>query len=31
LLIGCGELPDDDSAERHVQEVVALFLRAYRV
>ncbi len=30
LLIGCGELPDVNSAERHVQEVVALFLRAYR-
>ncbi|HEY0286009.1 MAG TPA: TetR/AcrR family transcriptional regulator [Pseudomonas sp.] len=30
LLIGCGELPDEQSAEQHVQEVVALFLRAYR-
>jgi TetR/AcrR family transcriptional repressor of mexJK operon len=30
LLIGCGELPDDKVAERHVQEVVGLFLRAYR-
>jgi TetR/AcrR family transcriptional repressor of mexJK operon len=30
LLIGCGELPNDEAAERHVQDVVRLFLRAYR-
>lgn len=31
LLIGCGAVPTDEEAEAHVQEVVALFLRAYRV
>ncbi|WP_426112087.1 TetR/AcrR family transcriptional regulator [Pseudomonas sp. DSP3-2-2] len=31
LLVGCGELPDDASAERHVRDVVGLFMRAYRV
>ena len=30
LMVGCGELPDQDSAERHVREVVELFMRAYR-
>ena len=30
LLIGCGELPDEQEAEAHVQEVVSLFMRAYR-
>jgi TetR/AcrR family transcriptional repressor of mexJK operon len=30
LLIGNGELPDEQAAERHVQEVVALFLKAYK-
>ncbi|WP_122318693.1 TetR/AcrR family transcriptional regulator [Pseudomonas cichorii] len=30
LLVGCGAPPDADSAERHVQEVVALFMRAHR-
>nr|WP_272903795.1 TetR/AcrR family transcriptional regulator [Pseudomonas petrae] len=31
LLIGTGELPDEKAAEDHVGEVVALFLKAYRV
>lgn len=31
LLVGCGEMPDDASAERHVQDVVKLFMRAYGV
>ncbi|MFJ4141590.1 TetR/AcrR family transcriptional regulator [Pseudomonas sp. NPDC089734] len=31
LLVGCGEPPDAESAERHVQEVVTLFVRAHRV
>jgi TetR/AcrR family transcriptional repressor of mexJK operon len=30
LLVGCGEMPDDDTGEQHVQDVVALFLRAFR-
>ncbi|RRV08184.1 TetR/AcrR family transcriptional regulator [Pseudomonas sp. v388] len=30
LMVGCGELPDQASAERHVREVVELFIRAYR-
>lgn len=30
LLVGCGELPDPEAAERHVREVVELFMRAYR-
>jgi TetR/AcrR family transcriptional repressor of mexJK operon len=30
LLIGTGELPDEEAAERHVREVVAMFLKAYR-
>ncbi|WP_419711785.1 TetR/AcrR family transcriptional regulator [Pseudomonas sp. NFX224] len=30
LLFGCGEPLDDEAAERHVQEVVGLFMRAYR-
>jgi TetR/AcrR family transcriptional repressor of mexJK operon len=30
LMVGCGELPDPDTAERHVREVVELFMRAYR-
>ncbi|WP_407732976.1 TetR/AcrR family transcriptional regulator [Pseudomonas citronellolis] len=30
LLIGCVELPPVEESERHVQEVVELFLRAYR-
>ncbi|MDD0999069.1 TetR/AcrR family transcriptional regulator [Pseudomonas sp. TNT2022 ID1044] len=30
LLFGCGEPLDDEAAESHVQEVVALFMRAYR-
>ncbi len=30
LLIGNGELPDAESGERHVQEVVGLFLKAYK-
>lgn len=29
LLVGCGELPDDATAEAHVQEVVGLFMRGY--
>jgi len=31
LLVGCGELPDDATAEAHVQEVVGLFMRGYGV
>ncbi len=31
LLVGCGERPDEASAEAHVQEVVGLFMRAYGV
>lgn len=31
LLVGCGELPDEDTAEQHVREVVELFMRAYGV
>ncbi len=31
LLIGTGERPDEQAAEHHVREVVALFLKAYRV
>ena len=31
LLFGCGEPLSGDAAEEHVQEVVALFMRAYRV
>lgn len=31
LLVGCGERPDEASAEAHVQDVVALFIRAYSV
>lgn len=30
LLIGNGQVPDEQSREQHVQEVVALFLKAYR-
>lgn len=30
LLFGCGEPLDDEAAESHVQEVVELFMRAYR-
>jgi TetR/AcrR family transcriptional repressor of mexJK operon len=30
LLVGCGESPDPASAEAHVQEVVGLFMRAYK-
>lgn len=30
LLIGNGEVPDEQMGERHVREVVALFLKAYR-
>ena len=30
LLIGNGELPNEQTGEQHVQEVVALFLKAYR-
>ncbi|MEJ5058630.1 MULTISPECIES: TetR/AcrR family transcriptional regulator [unclassified Pseudomonas] len=30
LLFGCGEPLDDEAAESHVQEVVGLFMRAYR-
>jgi TetR/AcrR family transcriptional repressor of mexJK operon len=30
LLIGNGELPNEQAAEQHVQEVVALFLKAYK-
>lgn len=31
LLIGTGEVADEQAAEDHVREVVALFLKAYRV
>lgn len=31
LLIGTGETPDEQAGEQHVREVVALFMRAYRV
>lgn len=31
LLVGCGERPDEASAEAHVQDVVGLFMRAYSV
>lgn len=31
LLIGNGQMPDEQSGEQHVREVVALFLKAYRV
>ena len=30
LLVGCGERPDPISAEAHIRDVVALFMRAYR-
>lgn len=30
LLLGCGEPPIGEAAEAHVQEVVGLFMRAYR-
>jgi TetR/AcrR family transcriptional repressor of mexJK operon len=30
LLYGCGEPPIGEAAEAHVQEVVGLFMRAYR-
>ena len=30
LLIGCGAAPEPEAAEAHVQEVVGLFMRAYR-
>jgi TetR/AcrR family transcriptional repressor of mexJK operon len=30
LLVGCGELPTPEAAERHVREVVELFIRAYQ-
>lgn len=30
LLIGCGEEPDEQTAEEHVREVVSFFMRAYR-
>lgn len=30
LLIGCDDLPDPAADEQHVQEVVSLFMRAYR-
>jgi len=30
LLYGCGEPLSEEASERHVQEVVALFMRAYR-
>ncbi|MFJ3483976.1 TetR/AcrR family transcriptional regulator [Pseudomonas sp. NPDC090202] len=30
LLIGNGELPDEQTGEQHVREVVGLFLRAYK-
>lgn len=30
LLIGNGELPDEQTGEQHVREVVGLFLRAYQ-
>ncbi|TDV54302.1 TetR family transcriptional regulator [Pseudomonas graminis] len=31
LLIGTGEVPDEQAADHHVRDVVALFLKAYRV
>lgn len=31
LLIGTGEIPDEQAADHHVRDVVALFLKAYRV
>lgn len=31
LLIGTGEIPDEQAADHHAREVVALFLKAYRV
>jgi TetR/AcrR family transcriptional repressor of mexJK operon len=31
LLIGTGEIPDEHAADHHAREVVALFLKAYRV
>jgi TetR/AcrR family transcriptional repressor of mexJK operon len=31
LMVGCGEMPDAASAEQHVRDVVALFMRAYRI
>lgn len=31
LLVGCGEQPDPIGAEAHIRDVVALFMRAYRV
>jgi len=30
LLFGCGEPLSEEASERHIQEVVALFMRAYR-
>ncbi|MCY1283127.1 TetR/AcrR family transcriptional regulator [Pseudomonas jinjuensis] len=30
LLVGCVEAPSEDESERHVREVVDLFIRAYR-
>ncbi|WP_413794190.1 MULTISPECIES: TetR/AcrR family transcriptional regulator [unclassified Pseudomonas] len=30
LLTGCGAVPEPEAAEAHVQEVVGLFMRAYR-
>lgn len=30
LLSGCGPAPEPEAAEAHVQEVVGLFMRAYR-
>ena len=31
LLVGCGEMPDQATAEAHVQDVVGLFMRGYGV
>ncbi|KID12052.1 TetR family transcriptional regulator, partial [Rhodobacteraceae bacterium PD-2] len=31
LLYGCGDRLSEEAAEAHVQEVVGLFMRAYRV
>nr|WP_197985953.1 TetR/AcrR family transcriptional regulator [Pseudomonas sp. CFBP 8772] len=31
LLIGTGEIPDERAADHHARDVVALFLKAYRV
>lgn len=31
LLIGTGDTPDEQTGEQHVREVVALFMKAYRV